>query len=122
MTDREVFMMRNWDRLIVQPHDEWHVNLECDLDWQMLPVAGVLSDEQKEAVRKAYAPKLAKVAEKKLSDMRAMLDRIDSGKASLGYTTQNQEWLALRELHERYEFNCFQLKVFKEKYGMEVTE
>lgn len=118
MVHSEKWLRDNWDRLIVQPHDDYHVNLECDLDWQMLPIAGMLTEEQREMVRKAYAPKIAKVAEGKLTKMREMLERLDNGESSLGYITWSQEWSARSEPQDRYEFNVFQLKAFKEKYGI----
>ena len=114
------YLAANWDRLInLCKHDDYHINLEDALDSKMRPINGLLNEEQRFLVRKTvYAPELVEGAEKKLSKMRKMLEDIDSGKASFGYITQSQEWSALSELHDRYEFNCYQLRVFKEKYGL----
>lgn len=81
-----------------------------------------IPDEYKEKARQAlikvYAPMIVDKAVDQLLDKAGMIRRIKSGKSSLGYTTWVQEINAMHDLVEGFEFSCYMLEKFKQKYGV----
>ena len=102
-----------------------YINLEGDLKKQMETYEEALKSFPEEIreknlaiIRKQKAKAMAETTTAKLKETMAMIKRIKAGKASLGYTTWNQEYSAMRELVDRFEFNCLQLADFRKKYSV----
>lgn len=98
---------------------------ECDYDHQLsilLPDLSALPAEQRAkaetAVAKMTAEKIVAVAKKELLKKMHMIQDIKAGRASLGYINQQQEVRAIHDLVEGFEFSCFLLAEFKNKYGV----
>lgn len=111
----EDYYRKYWDRFLVKVPGEDYRNLEAELEREM----NVYSDIHESAVaiiRKMEAKKIADSCEKLVRKEMEICKRLESGKSSFGYTTQSQEIAARGELRKRFEFNCLQLKDFKEKY------
>lgn len=70
-------------------------------------------------LRKYEAQKIANDCKDFLIPEKEALERIEAGKASLGYTTQQQEISAMREMVERFEFTAICLAIFKKKYCLD---
>ena len=70
-------------------------------------------------IKKIEAQKIADSCKEFLIPEKEALERIESGKASLGYTTQQQEIAAMREMVERFEFTAICLAIFKKKYELD---
>ena len=69
-------------------------------------------------IRKYEAQKIAGACKEFLIPEKDAIERIEAGKASLGYTTQQQEIAAMREMVERFEFTAICLAMFKKKYDL----
>lgn len=67
-------------------------------------------------IAKMEAQKIAEACKKDLLQKKQSIEDIESGKATLGYTTMLQEIAARRELIERFEFTAINLAIFKKKY------
>ncbi len=98
---------------------------ECDYEHKLLillPDLSALPAEQKAkaetVVTKLTAEKIANSAKQDLIEKMRMIQDIKSGRASLGYTTEQQEARAMHDLIEGFEFSCFMLSEFKSKYGI----
>lgn len=86
-------------------------------DFSLLPAE---AREKAEAVAiKMYAEKVVETAKQKLIERMRMIQDIKVGRASLGYTTANQEVRAWHDLNEGFEFSCYMLAEFKRKYNIE---
>ena len=108
----------NWDRLIAQTNSPHYFNFEAELEEMAEPLKDTLSGDLLLAAKNALARIVwERGMELIRKDMRAVKD-LESGQASLGYTTHNQEITAGYELRERLEFNYFQALYFKEKWGI----
>ena len=112
------FYQRNWDRFIKRVPGENYINLEEELDRAMRTYKDAGIPEQALGIiEKVEAAKIIERADKLVRKQLEVLKRIETGEASLGYTTQLQEIHARAEFHQRFEFNCYQLAVFREKYN-----
>ena len=115
----EGYYRKNWTRLFEKYRN--HMDLEKELDWftptfEELPED--LREQAKMAARKIGAVKVAdKAKESLLKDMR-MIQEIRDGKAGLGYTSEKQRVEQWHMIQQRFEFECLQLKEFKEKYNI----
>lgn len=115
----ESYYRKCWNRLFEKYRN--HMDLEKDLDWftptfEELPED--LREQAKMVARKIGAVKVAdRAKERLLKDMR-MIQKIRDGKASLGYTSEKQRVERWHMMQERFEFECLQLKEFKEKYNI----
>lgn len=71
-----------------------------------------------EAVRKLHAQKVADDCKAHLLKTKKTINNVKSGRASLGYTTMNQEISAMHDLVEGFEFTCLCLADFMKKYNL----
>ena len=112
------YYQRNWDRFIQRVPGEDYINLGAELDRAMsiYKDAG-LSKQALEVVERIESKKIIERAEKLVRKEMKTLKSIEAGKSSFGYTTQQQEIHARAEFHQRFEFNCYQLAVFRERYS-----
>ena len=117
------FWQSRWDKMMERVPGDFYMNLEEDLNREVKPIEEALkennisvTDENHKTLLRLKAKGIADKAEKKCKEQMAMIQRINNGQSSLGYTTEQQEIHARAELHKRFEFNCYQLSVFKEKY------
>lgn len=99
---------------------------DCDYEHDLLillPDFSLLPAEAREkaeaVVIKMCAEKVAETAKQKLIERMRMIQDIKSRRASLGYTTVNQEVSAWHDLNEGFEFSCYMLAEFKRKYNIE---
>lgn len=98
---------------------------ECDYEHDLailLPDFSELPAEAREkaeaVVTKMTAQKVVDVAKERLVKKMHSIKAIKDGKASLGYTTRNQEISAWHDLNEGFEFSCYMLAEFEHKYGL----
>lgn len=97
----------------------YYMNLEKDLNDLMKPFKeSGLAVEAVEGIKKIYAEKVAATAKKELLNTKAMVERLQTGKSTLGFTSMRQEINAKHDIIQRFEFNCYQLSVFKKKYNI----
>ena len=113
------FYLKNWDRFIEEVPGDHYRNLEKELETIMNRYKGVeILEKNWEIVRKVEAKKIAdSCKELCLKDMQIIKD-LDSGVSSFGMTTRTQEINKRYEFKRRWEFNCLQLALFREKYGV----
>lgn len=111
----ESYYRQNWGRFIKVVSGKHYRNLEAELQHQM-SIYKELPQEAINLLVKIEAQKIANSCETLVLEEKQTLKDLEDGKASLGYTTRNQEIQAKSELHQRFEFNCLQLADFKKKY------
>ena len=115
----EEFYKENWDRFIKEVPGVDYINLEKELAREL----AIFAELPAEALEILKAQKAQEIAKRCLTLVKAEMvtaQGIDRGEVSFGYTTMGQEVRARREFRTRFEFNCLQLKVFKEKYGVSI--
>lgn len=124
-TFSEEYFRNHWEDYLKPVHGNDYMNLEGDIKKKMETYEEALKDFPEEIreknlaiIRKQKAKAMAETTTAKLKETMAMIKRIKAGKASLGYTTWNQEYSAMRELVDRFEFNCLQLADFRKKYSV----
>lgn len=109
-----------YDRLFKKYGNKW--NFEKDLK-AMIPTFEEVPEEcrqlAKDIAEKSYAKEIAKRAKAELLKKAAMIKRIRNGEASLGLISTRQEAQEWFEIQEGFEFACYQLSRFKEKYGVD---
>ena len=113
----EEFYRKHWDKFIKAVPGNHYINLEAELEHAMETFAGIPT-EALEVLKKVEAEKIANKCKALVLNEMATIKALENGEASLGYTTRGQEIKARGDLRTRFEFNCLQLKVFKEKYGI----
>jgi hypothetical protein len=111
----EEYYRKNWDRFIKGSSSQDYMNLEKDLIAKM-SIFQELPEKAIEILTKIKAQEIVDETTKRLYEKMAVIKQIETGNASLGYTTQLQETQARQELVTRFEFNCLQLADFKKKY------
>ena len=110
----EKYYRDNWERFIKQSPESDYMNLEYALEYELK----IFDKSTAEKLRHIYAERIYASAITFLKRQMVTIQELESGKASLGYTTKTQE---VRELHrtiQRFEFNCLQARDFKEKYSL----
>lgn len=118
-TYSEEYFMKYWDEFMKPVSGGHYMNLEEELEHTLSPLKGVnIPEDKMEPVIKHYAGEIASNAKAKLMETMRMIQRIQRGEASLGYTTMNQEISEMHELTRRFEFNCLQLKVFRKAHNL----
>ena len=115
-TSEEIFI-KYWDKYIEESPRGDYMNFEAELAYNMeayknLPIPA----EELNKISRYEAQKIVDKRTAELKNTMKLIQDIEAGKASLGYTTYNQDHLAMRELVDRFEFNCFQLSVFKKEH------
>ena len=115
----EEFYKENWDRFIKEVPGADYINLEKELARELamfaeLPAAAL------NILKTQKAQEIAKRCLTLVKNEMAVVQGLERGEVSFGYTTQGQEIRARREFVTRFEFNCLQLKVFKTKHGVSI--
>ena len=113
----EDYYRSNWERFIKEVHGEHYINLEAELE-RSLEIFKELPAEAIEMLKKIEAKKIVDKATTLAKKEMTIVKALESGEATLGYTTQIQEIHARAELRQRFEFNCLQLADFRKKYGI----
>lgn len=85
-------------------------------DFSLLPVE--VREKAEAVATKMYAEKVAETAKQELVKRMRMIQDIKAGNASLGYTTMCQEVRAWHDINEGFEFSCYMLAEFKQKYNI----
>lgn len=111
---KEVYKM-NWKLFIEKYGDK--ADLESKLRKAMSIYNG-LPESAITVITKIEAQKIADACKSFLVPEKEAIERIEAGKASLGYTTKQQEISAMREMVERFEFTAICLALFKKKYRL----
>ena len=94
-------------------------DLETKLEKAMvIYTASNLPEAALAIIRKEEAKKIADRCKADLIPKKEAIERIEAGKASLGYTTKQQEVAAFRRLVECFEFTAISLAIFKKKYDI----
>lgn len=111
----EDYYRSNWDRFIKETNDSDYINLENKLQYRMsiykdLPVDAL------EKIEKIEAQRIVDEFSAELKARMTMIKDLESGKSSLGFTTQMQENREKCRIISRFEFNCYQLSVFKKAH------
>ncbi len=111
------FYLDNWTRFIEKTNERDYMNLEADLERTMATFDGAgLNDKAIEIIRNVKAQEIIKKVEVLVRERMQTIKDLESGKSSLGYTTQIQENAARAKMRDRWEFNCLQLAMFKEAH------
>lgn len=100
-------------------HCDNYINLEGDL-------AHYIEEYKQLGIPEAALPTLEQMEAKKLAErgreicMRQLKvqKELDAGTATFGYTTHRQEIEARADFRNRFEFNCIQLKLFKQNHNL----
>lgn len=99
---------------------------DCDFEHDLailLPDFSFLPEEAREkatkAVTKMNAQKVADAAKADLMKKMHTIKEIKEGRASLGYISKTQEVREWHDMVEGFEFSCFMLSKFRQKYGIE---
>lgn len=108
----EQYYRNNWSRFIKRVPGDDYMNLESELENEIK----IFDDETKEMIKNIYAKRIYDKAISKLCERCAMIDNIENGVMSLGYTTKSQEVHEMHRIIQRFEFNCLQARDFKHKY------
>lgn len=113
------FYLENWDRFIKEAPGEHYRNLEKELETNMSHYKGIeILEKNLDVVRKVEAKKIAdSCKELCLKDMQ-IVKNLESGVSSFGMISRAQEISKRYEFKRRWEFNCLQLAIFREKYGV----
>lgn len=116
---KEVYKMY-WERFMAKYGDKADLETKLTKAMRVYTEHPELSKNEKAltVLRKYEAQKIADACKEFLIPEKEALERIEAGKASLGYTTQQQEIAAMREMVERFEFTAICLAIFKKKYGL----
>jgi hypothetical protein len=110
-----------------QQYDKFFQKYREDCDYEhdlqiLTPDFSMLPEEHREkaieVATKITAEKVAKTAEEELIKKMNMIKDIKEGRASLGYISKRQEIIAWHDLQEGFEFCCYCLAQFKQKYGI----
>ena len=75
-------------------------------------------DQAMEVVKEIEAQRVYSFLSDSLKGTMKTIIAIQTGKASLGYTTQRQEIEAMHDLVSGFEFDCLRLADFKKKYNL----
>lgn len=125
----EQYYEQIWEKMIVKVPGEDYINLEAELEAELnrhkatITAAGLSEDVWEKVLPMYRAETVRKLVEKctvLCKKEMARLKEIEAGKASFGMVTQAQEISARAELRKRFEFNCYQLSVFKKKHFFNV--
>lgn len=108
----EKYYRDNYENFIKKTNDNDYMNLESELESEL----NIFDTDVIEKIRPIYAKKIYVKASKILKERMMMIQHLQSGKSSFGYTTQNQEIHEMHRIVQRFEFNCIQLADFKKKY------
>ena len=118
-TYSEEYFMKYWNEFMKPVTGGHYMNLEEELNHTLRCFDGLnIPADKMEPVEKRYAGEIADRAKSKLMETMRMIQRIQRGEASLGYTTINQNISEMHELTRRFEFNCLQLKVFRKAHNL----
>ena len=98
---------------------------DCDFEHDLsilLPDLSCLPEEAREkateAVTKMTAKKVADAAKANLMKKMRAIAEIKAGRASLGFISKTQEVREWHDMVEGFEFSCFMLAKFRQKYGI----
>ena len=112
------FYMKNWERFIKRVPGDNYINMGEELERSMKPyIEAGLPSTALEVIERIEAKRIMEKADKLVRSQMATVIAVEAGKASFGYTTQLQEVQARAEYRKRFDFNCLQLALFREKYG-----
>ena len=114
----EKYYRDNWNRF----KSESHMNLEEELEhrtriYKTIDIPEDAKQQVLDIMSKKYAEEIIAKAEAELQETADMINRIENGEATLGYTTQTQENRAMYRLVTQYEFNCIQLDDFRREHA-----
>lgn len=111
----EEYYRNNFDKLI----KESNMNLEEKLEFNTKFLKDIdLPEDAVKIAKRTYAEEIAKDAEKELKERMKVAKGIQNGSVSFGYTTAIQENKERSNYIKMFEFDCYQLSVFKKVYGI----
>lgn len=114
----EKFYYDHWDEFLKEVDGEHYRNLEAELDKALEPLKGIVDERYMKDVAKMYAKQIAdSCTQLCLKDMRTIKD-VEAGRSSFGFTNTSQKVIYTYEFKKRFEFNCLQLRDFRNKYGI----
>lgn len=114
------FYEEYWERFLEPVSGEHYINLEGELSKEMAVYTGLgLSESDMAIIRTMEAQKIADKCRQMVLEDRDVAKAIENGTASFGMTTERQEIEVQGRFIKRFEFNCLQMSVFKEKYGLQ---
>lgn len=115
----EEYYDKYWDEFLEPALGEHYINLEASLAKEMAHYDSLgLGEKEIFIIRKIEAQKLADECRELVLKERDVVKSIESGESSFGMTTKFQEIKKRGEFRKRFEFNCLQMRRFKEKYGL----
>lgn len=93
------------------------MNLDRELKWRTDGMNDVLDAENLKRAMKVVAKLIADEAEAELRKTMKMVQDLEAGRSSLGYTHELQEVAEMARLRRMFEFDCLQLRDFREKWA-----
>lgn len=112
-----------WDEMLATARGEHGVNLEKELADKLESYKEAFKEMPEDAATQALEVIKAQVVKqiieattKLVLEEMAVVENIEAGKTSFGYTTQRQENEAKCNYRKRFEFNCLQLADFKKAH------
>lgn len=116
----ENYYKTNWDRFIKPVAHSWYINLEKELtDTMGIFKSTEIPQNELAKLEKYYAKKIADKNTQEIKKQMAFVKDLNTNKISLGNIYACNEREQRYDLITRFEFNCYQLKVFIENYIIE---
>lgn len=114
----EEYYRKYWDEFLKPVPGDDFIDLEGTLKRTMERyIKNGMPSKAVPYVEKMEAEKLIKACTDLVRKEKAVVEEVEAGKASFGMMTYSQETQARARYRKRFEFNCLQLRDFKEKYG-----
>ena len=116
----EEYYRSHWEEMLTTAKGEYGINLDRELADKLESYKEAFKEMPKDAATQALEVIKAQVVKqiietttKLVLEEKAVVENIEAGKASFGYTTETQEVRARSDFRKRFEFNCLQLADFK---------
>lgn len=111
------YYIENWDKFLKPSNDRDYMNLEAELEHEVHLFDGAdLPEQALDVIRSMKAQEIIAKADKAVRERMQTIKDLESGRSSLGYTSERQEVAAMADLRRRWEFNCLQLSIFKQNH------
>lgn len=119
----EEYYRSHWEEMLASARGEHGINLDRELADKLESYKEAFKEMPEDAAAQALEVIKAQVVKqiieattKLVLEEMTVVENIEAGKASFGYTTQKQENEAKYNYRKRFEFNCLQLADFKKAH------
>lgn len=119
----EEYYRERWDEMLTTARGKHGINLDRELTDKLESYKEAFKEMPEDAAAQALEVIKAQIVKqiieattKLVLEEMAVVENIEAGKASFGYTTEVQEVKAKNDFRTRFEFNCLQLADFKKAH------